>query len=120
MPQINSTKFGEIIIDGKKYGQVLIIGKTVFERDEEKLQGLFDTTHQIGDWEIEKLIGNSPEVVVIGTGQSGVLKVEKEFLEQMEKVNVEVMLALTPEAIKIYNQRIEKGKRVNALIHTTC
>lgn len=43
MPHIDSTKFGEITIDGKKYGQVLIVGGAVFERNEEKLRELFGT-----------------------------------------------------------------------------
>ena len=120
MPYINSTKFGEITINGKKYGQVLIVGNVVFERDEERLRELFGTTHQIGDWEIESLLKENPEIVIIGTGQEGVLKPEKDFLEQMERVKVEVITAITPKAIEIYNEETEKGKQVNALIHTTC
>jgi len=120
MPHIDSTKFGEVVIDDKKYGQVLIIGDAIFERDEEKLRKLFDTTHRIGDWEIDQLLKAKPEAVIIGTGQSGVLKVEKEFLERMEKAGIEVITAITPKAIKIYNEMAERGRRVNALIHTTC
>ncbi len=120
MLYIDSTKFGEIVIDNKKYGQVLIVGEAVFERDEERLRELFGTTHQIGDWEIGQLLEGNPEVVIIGTGQEGVLKPEKDFLEQMEKAKVEAITAITPKAIEIYNGKIERGKRVNALIHTTC
>jgi len=120
MPHIDSTKFGEIVIDGKKYGQILIIGGAVFERDEKKLRKLFGTTHQIGNWEIEALLQESPEIVIIGTGQEGVLKVENDFFEQMKKAEVEVITALTPKAIDIYNKKAEEGKRINSLIHTTC
>ena len=120
MPHIDETQFGEITIDNKKYGQVLIIGNAVFERDEKRLRKLFDTTHQIGDWEIEALLQESPEIVVVGTGQSGVLQVEQEFLNQMRENGVEVITDITPKAIEIYNEKIEQGKRVNALIHTTC
>ena len=55
MPYINSTKFGEIIIDGKKYQQVLIIGDSVEERDSQRLEKLFNTTHKIAEWEIDSL-----------------------------------------------------------------
>ena len=120
MPYINSTKFGEIFINGKKYGQVLIVGDLVFERDYEKLEKLFGTSHKIGDWEIEALLKENSEIVIIGTGQEGVLKPEKDFLEQMEKAKVEVITAITSKAIEIYNKKTEEGKRVNALIHTTC
>ena len=50
MPHINSTKFGEIIIDNRKYHQVLMIGDAVSERDAKKLKQLFNTTHAIGEW----------------------------------------------------------------------
>jgi len=120
MPHIDSTKFGEIKIDGKKYGQVLIIGEAVLERDEEKLRRLFDTTHKIGDWEIEQLLEGNPEVVIVGTGQSGALQVEEMFSERMQKSGIEVIAAIAPQAIEIYNKKTEQGKKVNALIHTTC
>ncbi|MFZ5559596.1 MAG: hypothetical protein ACOZAL_02275, partial [Patescibacteria group bacterium] len=70
MPYINSTEFGNITIDGKKYNQVLIVGDLVMERDYEKLERLFGTTHKIGDWEKDELVKENPEIIVIGTGQS--------------------------------------------------
>ena len=120
MPYINSTKFGEIVIDNKKYGQVLISDNEVFERDDKKLHQLFGTTHQIGDWEIEQLLRNNPEIVVVGTGQSGILQLEKPFLEKMKQSRVQVIAKTTPKAMKKYNHLVKQGRTVNALIHTTC
>lgn len=120
MPKINAVSFGEIVIDEKKYHQVLIIGEKVEERDWEKLEKEFGTTHRIGDWEKEKLLAGNPEVVVIGNGYQGVLIVEDSFVELLRKKKIEVFIDLTPQAVKIYNQKIEEGKKVNALIHTTC
>ena len=48
MLHIDSTAFGEIIIDGKKYFQVLIIGDAVEEREYDRLNELFGTSHRIG------------------------------------------------------------------------
>ena len=120
MPNIESTKFGEVIIDGRRYCQVLIIGDDVIERNEKKLERLFGTTHRIGDWEIEKLLETEPEIVIVGTGQNGVLKVSAEFMEKMQEANVKVIADISPEAIKKYNENRAKGKKINALIHTTC
>lgn len=119
-PYINSTKFGEIVIDNKKYSQVLIIDGVVFERDEKKLEELFGTTHQIGGWEIERLLEGNPEIIIVGTGQSGALQVEEMFLERMRKADVKIITAITPEAMKIYNEKAKQDKKINALIHTTC
>lgn len=128
MPHIDSAKFGKVKIDGKEYNQVLIIGNRVMERDYEKLKKLFDTSHKIGDWEIEELLKENPEIIVVATGQDGLLEVEKELIEKMSAQGgpatggrgIEVISAKTPEAIEIYNEKIKAGKRVNALIHTTC
>ena len=120
MPYIDSTQFGEVIIDGKKYNQVLIIGDSVIERDYKKLKELFGTSHKIGDWETETLLRTNPEVIVIGTGQDGKLEVDKDFLDKTGEKGVEVIIAITPEAIKIYNEKVKNEKLVNALIHTTC
>lgn len=118
MSRIDSTKFGEIIIDGKKYFQVLIIGDRVIERDYEKLTELYGTSHKIGDWEIENLLGENPEIIVVGTGQDGMLKIRRDFSNKFAKI--EVIAVKTPEAIKIYNEKVKEGRRINGLIHTTC
>ncbi|OIO47514.1 MAG: hypothetical protein COY09_01725 [Candidatus Portnoybacteria bacterium CG_4_10_14_0_2_um_filter_39_11] len=120
MPKIDSTKFGEIVIAGKKYGQVLIIGDKIVERDYDKLKKLFGTAHKIADWEIEQLLSNNPEAIVIGTGQDGLLEVDEEFKRQMAGRGIELIVGKTFEALEVYNEKIKAGQRANALMHTTC
>lgn len=120
MAHINNTKFGSVTIDDIKYGQVLIIGPKVVEREAKRLNELFGTTHKIGEWEVEELLKGKPEIVIIGTGQSGVLKVDKKVENEIkEKVN-NLIIKKTPRAVAEYNKLTKKGKLVNALIHTTC
>ena len=122
MPYIDSTQFGEVVVDNKKYHQVLIIGDKVEERDWEKLKKLFDTTHKIGDWEIKELISNNPEIIIIGTGQNGAMASEEPAanLRKQAGESIEIIMAETPKAIETYNEKVKSGKKVNALIHTTC
>ena len=120
MLKIDKVEWGTIEINGKKYGQVLIVGEQVFERDSEKLHQLFGTTHKIGDWEIEKLFSGNPELIIIGTGWVGVLKISEELRAKSEKLMMELKILETPKAMEEYNRLVEQGKRVNALIHTTC
>jgi len=120
MVHIDSVKFGQIVIDGKKYNQVLIVNDMVYERDEQKLSEFFGTTHYIGEWEKEMLFQQNPQLIIIGIGQSGELKVDKDFFKQAQKQGIQVISALTPQAMQIYNAQKTQGKRVNALIHTTC
>lgn len=124
MPYINSTRFGEIVIDNKNYHQVLIIGDKIEERDTNKLKELFDTSHGIGEWEVERLISNGPEIIIIGTGQSGAMAAPRlsdfQNRDGGKGKNLELIIDTTPKIIRIYNDQVKLGKRVNALIHTTC
>lgn len=120
MPNINSTEFGSITIDNKKYSQVIIVGKKVYEREYDKLKKQFDTSHKIGDWELEELLSENPEIIIIGTGQDGVLVVDEEIINLIKKKGVKLIMEKTPQAIVVYNNYCLDGKRINALIHTTC
>ncbi len=120
MPHINSTKFGNVAIDKKKYNQVLIIGDSVIEREYGKLKKLFGTSHKIGDWEVKELLKEDPELIVIGTGQSGAMEPQRNIINKFKNKGIGVIAEPTPKAIKLYNQKIKQGRKVNALIHTTC
>jgi len=120
MIKIDSVRWGEIEVDGQEFRQVLIIKDQVFERDSEKLHQLFDTSHKIGDWEVEELFKDNPEVIIIGTGWAGVLNVSEELKAKSEKLQIGLRVLRTPKAVEEYNKLRGEGKRVNALIHTTC
>jgi hypothetical protein len=120
MPYISSIEFGSITIDNIKYDQVLIVGKKVKEREYEKLKTLFGTSHKIGDWELEELLNENPEIIIIGTGQDGALSVGEEVIDTINKKGIRLIIEKTPQAIITYNKKILENKKVNALVHTTC
>lgn len=116
----DSSSFGELVINGKSYGDVLVIGGKVEERDDSKIDRELGTDHLIGDWEVEKLLSNKPEIVIIGAGTAGDLQVTPEVGENFKKAKVELIVLTTPRAIEEYNSLTKMGKRVNTLIHSTC
>lgn len=120
MPHIDSTRYGDITIDRARYRQVLIVGGRVMERDYDRLTSTYGTSHRIGPWEVAELDKGSPEVVVVGKGQSGMLRVEKTFVDHFREKGVEVIAVETPEAVRLFNEKMAEGKRVNGLFHTTC
>jgi len=120
MTHIDSSYFGSITIDGKKFHQVLIVNDQVVERDALTLNKKFNTTHLIGDWEVKLLLKDKPETIIVGKGQSGVLKVTNEIKQNILKEGIDLKILLTPNAVKEYNKLRASGKKVNALIHTTC
>jgi hypothetical protein len=120
MVKIEKVSWGKVKVNGQIYHQVLIIGEKVLARDKEKLENLFGTTHQIGDWEQKELLSGKPDIVLIATGWSGVLKVTEEFKKKIEEAGIELRVVLTPKIVKEYYQLVNQGRQVNCLIHTTC
>jgi hypothetical protein len=115
MVKINSTKFGSITIDGR-----------VYDRDDNyivswdgKIIGLHTAErHLFGKAELEIILKNNPEVIVIGTGDSGLLRVSEEVRSICQQKGIELMEIISREAIIKFNENLDK--RVVAFIHVTC
>lgn len=120
MPKINKVSWAKVKVDNQTYHQVIIIGDQVLEREKGKLDSLFGTTHEIGDWEQALLLSQEPEIVLIANGWNGVLKVKEAFKKKVTELGVELRVILTPKVVKEYNRLVKEGKKVNVLIHTTC
>jgi hypothetical protein len=116
----DSSSFGEVVINGRSYGDVLVVGEKVEERDDPRLELELGTDHLIGDWEVERLLSNQPETVIIGSGTGGSLRVLPGVREKFKKAKVELIILTTPQAIEECNSLVKMGHKVNALIHATC
>lgn len=112
-PHIDSTRFGEIVVNGNKYTHdIIILADGKIEK-----RPMPKGTHYICLSEIEKLLEKQPEVIVVGTGQSGVAEIEPEVEEILEKKKIMLYTFPTPEAIKVFN-KVKKTKA--GLFHLTC
>jgi len=111
------TSFGSVTFNGKRYGyDILVLPDGRVEKRRKSLsKSVFGTSHKLIPEELEPL--KDAETIVIGTGQSGLLRLTKEAEEWVKNRGLKVILAPTPEAIQKYNQL--KGKKA-ALIHVTC
>jgi hypothetical protein len=120
VPKVEKVAWAKVKIDGRDYWQVLIIGGKVIPREVEKIKQKYGTDHVISDQEQKLLLSGQPEVILIANGWNGVLKVSQDFKKKVEEAGVELKVVLTPKVVGEYNRLIESGKKVNALIHTTC
>lgn len=73
--------------------------------------------HFVGFAEIEPLLRERPDVLIVGTGYNNMVQVEEEILAMSA---VQVLPLPTPQAVRRYNELRGEGKRVAAIIHSTC
>lgn len=119
---IQEYHFGSIKIDGKTYNydvEVRWTGKV--------LKWWRKESHVIDIEDLEKAREQNPEVIIIGTGESGVAKVAERVENEIKSEGVELIIDLTEEAIKTFNiicqgSEEEEGKqrKVIGLFHLTC
>jgi hypothetical protein len=110
---IDSTKFGEITINGKPYDSDMTLfwnGRLSYRSKE----------HVIELGEFMKILKAGPEMVVIGKGQEGVMKIAREVLEWAKTKKVELYTENTPKAAEMFNAFVKNGKKVVGIFHVTC
>lgn len=114
-PRIDKYSFGEIVVDGISYNRDLVILPSGVFSNWWRLEG-----HKLHMEDIEDYLSKAViDVLVIGTGINGVMKVTEEVLVEMKARGIEVVALRTPEACNLYNE-LRNRKRVMGVFHLTC
>jgi hypothetical protein len=71
--------------------------------------------HFVAFAEIEGLLKEGLDVLIIGTGYDNLVQVEEEVAALPT-----IVILPTPQAVRRYNELRGEGKRVAAIIHSTC
>jgi len=111
---VDSYRFGRIVVNGKSYTSDVIIFP-----DRVKDNWWRKTSHQLRLDELGDVIVAKPEVLVIGTGASGLMGVLPEVRQSLEAQGIQLIAEPTGEACNIYNQLCH-SQRVVAALHLTC
>ncbi|MFO8018817.1 MAG: MTH938/NDUFAF3 family protein [Promethearchaeia archaeon] len=109
---IQNYGFGSIIIDNKKYTDDLILLKRKIIPHWWRDKG-----HHLQKSDLDKVLSFEPDVLIIGKGYYGRMKVPNNLVETLE---FEVISAKTKKATKIYNQKLQKNKKIAGAFHLTC
>jgi hypothetical protein len=107
--------FGQIRIDGKEYSRDVII------YPEARVDGSWwrREGHRLDEADLGDVVKAKPEVLVVGTGYYGQMKVPPETLDFLNSLGIEVQAAETKEACKRYNE-LKDIRKVVAALHLTC
>ncbi len=112
---IESFAFGFIVINGKKYTSDLVIYP---DRHVEDLWWR-KNGHRLSVGDIDKLIKSDPEVIIAGSGVSGLMKPERQLEKLLNQKGIKFILQPNQGAIEAYNNLLSKN-RVGACFHLTC
>ncbi len=111
MIKINSTKFGEVTINGRTYYSDVIVfwdGRIEYvEKD-----------YFIDVDDVMKILENKINILIIGTGQDGSVRVSEKLRELAEDMKIKMFELKTPDAIELFNGFASQNRRVVAIIHT--
>ena len=115
MDLIEAYDFGRIVIHGVTYtNDVVILGQKIKDNWWRK-EGHVLYTSDIKD-AVEEF---APEVVIIETGYTGMMKVSSETRLYIQNKGIELPVQKTKKACELVNT-LSKSKRVLAGIHLTC
>ena len=115
MELIEAYDFGRIVIDGTIYTNDLLIPGQRIKENWWRKEGHVLHTSDIKD-AVEEF---APEVVIIGTGYTGMMKVPSETRLYIQNKGIELLVQKTKKACELVNT-LSKSKRVLAGLHLTC
>ena len=117
--KINNIKWGRIEMeDGSVYKDVK----------------LYPNGHRAWDWgetgtrhvpgiqisDIDELLSNNSEIIILSRGYDCVLQTMQEVEKYLTNEMIPYHILQTEKAVELYNQLVVEGKKVGALIHSTC
>jgi hypothetical protein len=112
---IESYNFGKIVINSEEYHSDIIIYKNNIYDKWWRKEG-----HNLCIDDIREIINKKPDVLIIGTGNFGLMKVSKELIENIKLSGIkQVIVKKTGDACTEYNN-LYKNTNLIAAFHLTC
>ena len=117
--RIEGTSFGSITIDGKTYDHDVVIRLygAIAKRKKKLSKKLYGTSHVVSEDEAKFVFEKGSELLVLGSGQEGNVRLSPEAETYLTKKGCKVVIQPTPEALRVFNNA--RGKKIG-LFHVTC
>lgn len=111
---IESYSFGKITISGKIYTSDLIIFPDRIESTWWRRSG-----HVVCLEDIREILEHKFEVLIVGTGFMGLMKVDEDVIRRVESSGADLFIEKTKKAVTMYNS-VFNTKIAIAAFHLTC
>jgi len=112
---IDTYEFGRMVVDGKAYTQDLIIFPDRIREKWRRQKG-----HGLCLKDIADVIEALPEILVVGQGQFGAMRIGKSVAEAIESDGIRLFADKTTEAVRLFNEFANAGHDVVGAFHLTC
>ncbi len=113
--KITNYTFGHIEVDGKNYSTDVVITPEGVQNGWWRAEG-----HNLAIGDLDTAIDAKPQVVVIGTGYFGRMRVPDATRSFLNDKGIKVEVVKTPEAVDVFNQLQQNCARIVAALHLTC
>ncbi len=113
MVNIQFVKFGEVMVDGKVYYSDMMVW---WDGEKE----MVPKSHVLGMKAFSMLLRKNPDIVVVGTGQQGCVKISDDVRDMARKGGIKIFEDTSAKAADLFNGFVATKKNVVAFIHTTC
>ena len=115
--RIEDYSFGRIVVDGTTYTKDIKIIK-----GEVVPKWWRESGHLLQYQDIEDIVAAEPDLLIVGTGSPGRLKIDPELPSLLEQKGIKMEILPTQQAIERFNTLVEKQgtDRIAAALHLTC
>jgi hypothetical protein len=112
---ITDFSFGRIVVEGRTCSSdiKIVLGKLV--TDWWRRSG-----HSVEMDDVQDILASDPEILVIGRGQPGFMRVSKSLKQRLERNNIQLIEEPTSEAVRTFNSYYSEGKKVAGGFHVSC
>ncbi len=112
---IEAYSFGSMTVAGKRYGKDLKILRGQITENWWRKEG-----HRVDVGDVEDILEAGPEVLVVGMGANGLMRVGKRLKAALADQGIQLVAQPSGEAAKTFNRLVEEGKDVAGAFHLTC
>ncbi len=114
-PHIDACAFGHMTVNGKEYDEDLMLFP-----DHIKDHWWRDEGHVLKISDLQEVIAYRPQLVVIGTGAAGRMKVQPAVRDCLHQNNIMCIEEKTADAAAVFNKKMQEGANVVGVFHLTC
>lgn len=111
---IESYSFGKMKIDGKTYNSDLTVFPDRIDAAWWRKEG-----HNLHPEDLEAVLAEKPEILVIGTGFFGLMKIDEKTKILLKEQNIQYEADKTGRAVEFFN-KISASKKTIGVFHLTC